>query len=241
MTEEKVRSAKAKLAIKIIIKEVSIMFGFFLIIAIVAFIACVSSIDSKDIKIEAKTVNKIVDQTETESREKLPEFHSTMSRMITGNETAKGDRCIELEITAKKKIKKEKKRKREKRRRKINNIRKHYSSSNVEIMAHLIYGEAGDQSDACQQAVGMVVINRVNDKSFKSTTVKGVIFSPGQYACTWDGNFDREPSEQAYKNARAVLSGNTIIDVPENVVYQSQFEQGSGVWKKIGTETFCRK
>ena len=46
---------------------------------------------------------------------------------------------------------------------------------------------------------------------------------------------------QAYKNAKAVLSGNTIIDVPEDIVYQAQFVQGSGVWKKLGTETFCRK
>lgn len=98
-----------------------------------------------------------------------------------------------------------------------------------------------DQDDKCQQAVGMVVINRANDTSFKQDTVKDVIFSPGQYACTKDGNFDKTPSKQAYKNAKAVLTGNTIIDVPEDVVYQAQFTQGSAVWKKLGTETFCRK
>ena len=108
-------------------------------------------------------------------------------------------------------------------------------------MAHLINGEAGDQSDKCQQAVGMVVVNRVNDNSFKCKTIKEAIYAPGQYACTKDGNFDKKPSKQAYKNAKAVLSGNTIIDVPEDVVYQAQFVQGSGVWRKLGTETFCRK
>ena len=115
------------------------------------------------------------------------------------------------------------------------------SAYNLELMAHLINGEAGNQSDECQQAVGMVVVNRVLDKSFKQDTIKDVIFSPGQYACTKDGNFDRTPSKQAYKNAKAVLTGNTIISVPKDVVYQSQFAQGSGVWRKIGTETFCRK
>ena len=68
-----------------------------------------------------------------------------------------------------------------------------------------------------------------------------MIFSPGQYACTEDGNFEKTPSKQAYKNAKAVLTGNTIIDVPEDVVYQSQFAQGSKIWKKIGTEIFCCK
>lgn len=113
-----------------------------------------------------------------------------------------------------------------------------YTEENVELLAHLINGEAGDQGDECQQAVGQVVVNRVKSKGFQNT-LKGVIFAHGQYSCTWDGNFNKTPSKAAYRNARAVLSGNTIIDVPESVVFQSQFRQGSGVWRKIGSETFC--
>lgn len=238
MTEEKVRSAK--LTMKIIIKELSILVGIFFVMIAIVSIECIRTIDSK---VEAKTMKqKIADQSKTESRKKssLPKFESTMSLMITGKETAKGDRAIELEKIAEKKARERKKREKEKRRR-LKNRTKHFSSSNLELMAHLIYGEAGDQSDECQQAVGMVVINRVNDSGFKCSTIREAIYSPGQYACTTDGNFDRTPSKQAYKNARAVLLGNTIIDVPKDVVYQSQFPQGSGIWRKIGTETFCRK
>lgn len=235
MTEEKERSAK--LAVKIIIKDLSILVGIFLIMIAIVSIACITSTDSEK-QIEAKTIKK-ADQSQTEGRKKsLPKkYESTMSRMITGKEIAKGDRAIELEKKmAEKKARERKKREKEKQKR-----RKYFSSSNLELMAHLINGEAGDQSDECQQAVGMVIINRINDSSFKCSTIREAIFSRGQYACVNDGNFDKAPSKQAYKNARAVLLGNTIIDVPKNVVFQSQFKQGSGIWRKIGTEIFCYK
>ncbi len=244
MTEEK--SQFTKLVIKIA-KNISIFFTVFFVSAITAAACVIFTKKSQPRNVEAASKVKIIQQcvnlTETESQEKTfpGKFESTMSRMISGKETAKGDRAVELEEIARKKAHERKKSAKEKRRRLINKHKKHYSSSNLELMAHLIYGEAGDQDDKCQQAVGMVVINRANDTSFKQDTVKDVIFSPGQYACTKDGNFDKTPSKQAYKNAKAVLTGNTIIDVPEDVVYQAQFTQGSAVWKKLGTETFCRK
>lgn len=110
------------------------------------------------------------------------------------------------------------------------------NSYELNLMSHLIYGEAGDQSDECQRAVGSVVLNRVKHERYPDT-IEEVIFQKGQYACTWDGNFKKEPSKQALKNARWLLSGN--ITLPDNVIYQSQFVQGDGVYKKIGTEIFC--
>ena len=246
MTEEKVRSAKQQ-ALSIMVKVISIFIGCFLVMTIITTAACISSVESKlpDDVVSAEdsyeTVQQEADQTETESREKsLPpkNYESTMSRMLTGKETAKGDRAVELERITIKKAREKKKREKENRRR-LKNI--NLSSSNLELMAHLIYGEAGDQGDECQQAVGMVVINRVNDKDFKCTTIKEAIFAPSQYACTTDGNFYRTPSKQAYRNAKAVLTGNMILNVPKDIVYQSQFSQGSKIWRKIGTETFCHK
>lgn len=217
MTEEKVRAA-----IKIIIKELSIILGSFLIIIVTASVACVVSTYSEK-KVEAKTQQqtKIVVQTETESQD-LSEHQSTMSRMITGKEIAKGDRAVELEKIARKKARK----------RKIA----------LNLMAHLINGEASDQNDACQQAVGRVVLNRIKDKDYPNT-IRGVIFQNRQYACTDKKNsgYYKEPSKKVWKNAKAVLSGNTIIDVPDNVVFQAQFLQGSGLYMKIGTEYFCYK
>lgn len=165
---------------------------------------------------------------ETESQEEAKKFQSSMELMITGKEVAKGDYEHKIQ-----KIKLNKRKEKERKRKEA-----HIKKKELEILAHLIEGEAGDQNDNCQQAVGQVVMNRVNSKGYPNS-IESVVFQKGQYACTWDGNYDRTPSKQAYRNAKAVLTGNVCIKVPENVVFQSQFKQGSGVWKKIGTETFC--
>lgn len=104
------------------------------------------------------------------------------------------------------------------------------------IIAHLLSGECQTLSWECQEAVASVILNRVEDPEFPSS-VKGVVFQRGQYACTWDGNYDRKPTERNWKVARYVLRYGSQI--PKNVIYQAQFKQGSGIWKKIDTETFC--
>ncbi len=241
-------------AVRIVIKDILIFFMIIAVMAVIVTTACVVSVENAPIK-KAKAYSfetieefaarnakkqKIKEKEENKKIvvEKIPPYHSTMCRMYQGKESTKGDYVVALEKKEARRIKRIRERKRrekEKRERE-----KYFSESNLELMAHLIYGEAGDQCDECQQAVGMVIINRINDKDFKCTTIREAIFAPSQYACTTDGNFYRTPSKQAYRNAKAVLTGNTIY-VPKNVVYQSQFRQGSGVWRKIGSETFCFK
>jgi hypothetical protein len=105
-------------------------------------------------------------------------------------------------------------------------------------MAHLIYAEAGSSwcSDELQLYVGSVVLNRVESDQFPNT-IRDVIYQDGQYACTWDGNFEKEPDERAWKNAEIVLVHGSQL--PDNVVYQAEFEQGSGVHCQIGNTYFC--
>ena len=59
-------------------------------------------------------------------------------------------------------------------------------------MAHLLYAEAGSSwcSDELQLYVGSVVLNRVESDQFPNT-IRDVIYQDGQYACTWDGNFEK--------------------------------------------------
>lgn len=112
----------------------------------------------------------------------------------------------------------------------------------VEMMSHLIYAEAGDQNDECQLSAGAVVLNRVKNDKYPNT-IEEVIFDEGQYACTWDGNFEKEPTQQARENAYWLLKNELCRApkevIPINVIYQSSFEQGSGVYKIIGTQYFC--
>ena len=116
--------------------------------------------------------------------------------------------------------------------------KKKYTKEELYLLSHLVFGEAGSDtcSDENQIAVASVVLNRVNSKAFPNT-IKGVIFQKGQYACTWDGNFKKIPNKRAIKNAKYVLEYGSQI--PKKVVYQSQFKQGSGLWRKIQTHYFC--
>lgn len=112
--------------------------------------------------------------------------------------------------------------------------------NDVYILAHVLNGEAGSNwcSDEMIYGVGSVVLNRVKDKRFPDT-IEGVVFQKGQYACTWDGNYDREPSQRCWDIAWDLYKNGTTW--PENVIFQAQFEQGTGVYKKIQNMYFCWK
>lgn len=109
-----------------------------------------------------------------------------------------------------------------------------YTKDELYLLSHLIQGEAGSDfiTDEHQQLVGRVVVNRVKSDKYPDT-LKEVIYQKGQYQCTTNGQFDKNPSKRAIKNAKLVLEGK--VDCPENVIYQAEFKQGSGVYKKIET------
>ena len=107
-----------------------------------------------------------------------------------------------------------------------------YTDDDLYRLSHLINGEAGSCSRDMMLSVGSVVLNRVADDRFPDT-IADVIFQAGQYSCTWDGNYDREPSAQAVEVAKELLENGPAID--ESVVWQAEFPQGSGVYDTIGS------
>lgn len=106
------------------------------------------------------------------------------------------------------------------------------------LLAHLINGEAGATwcSDTTRYYVGSVVLNRVNHAEFPDS-IESVIYQSGQYSCTWDGNFDLEPSDRCYEIARDLLENGSWL--PSDVVFQANFSQGSGVYDYIDGVYFC--
>lgn len=104
------------------------------------------------------------------------------------------------------------------------------------ILSHVITGEAEGCSRDMKLSVGSVVLNRVSDDRFPDTIAE-VVFQPGQYACTWDGNYYREPSQDTIEIAAELLEDGTAID--ESVVWQAEFPQGIGVYDIIGNMYFC--
>lgn len=105
-----------------------------------------------------------------------------------------------------------------------------------EILTRVLTGECQTGSWELQVAVGSVVLNRVAHSAYPDT-IEGVVFQKGQYACTWDGNYYRNPTARNWEVAEFLLRNGSQI--PANVVYQAQFRQGRGVWKKISSEIFC--
>lgn len=96
--------------------------------------------------------------------------------------------------------------------------------SKVYMLAHLIGGEAGSDwcTDELQMMVGSVVLNRIADDRFPND-MESVIFQPGQYSVTWNGSYEKEPTERTYANARYLLEHGPTI--PADVVWQANFPQ----------------
>lgn len=100
------------------------------------------------------------------------------------------------------------------------------NQDDLDVLAKLIWKEAGACPWEHQCAVGCVVLNRVHDERFPDT-VRDVVGQPGQYSTAYLSGFDGTPQD-CYDAAAAVLSGEYTI--PANVVWQANFVQGSGIW-----------
>ena len=111
-----------------------------------------------------------------------------------------------------------------------------YSKNDLYVLGHVIAGECNDCGWDMKISVGSVVLNRVADDRFPDT-IEEVVFQPGQYACTWDGNYYKEPNEETIEAAKYLLENGTQID--ESVVWQAEFVQGNGVYDIIGNMYFC--
>lgn len=116
-----------------------------------------------------------------------------------------------------------------------------YSEEDLYLLSHLICGEVNDCDWEMKIAVGSVVLNRVADPRFPSD-LYGVIYQNGQYSCTWDGNFNKEPNEETIDAAKYLLKNGSQL--PPDVIFQAEFVQGNGIYKSLlapngVTEYFC--
>ena len=112
-----------------------------------------------------------------------------------------------------------------------------YSQDNVWYLSHVIAAEAGADwtSDEAVFYVGSVVLNRVESSVFPNS-IKEVVLQPGQYA-TVPYLSRYEPSERVMEITYDLLNGGSVL--PENVLYQANFRQGSGVYDVQNSMYFC--
>lgn len=109
-------------------------------------------------------------------------------------------------------------------------------STNIWWLSCALYHECRVLDDEAQIAVASVIMNRVKSDKFPNTIFE-VIVQPGQYAFVNDEIICGEPDERTIKNAEYVYWNGSQI--PENVLFQAEFIQGSGVWKQIDNQYFC--
>ena len=125
-----------------------------------------------------------------------------------------------------------------------------FTAEELSLLALVIYQEAGGDScsDQTRRMVGEVALNRVADDRFPDT-LEGVLTQRSQYGkLHWTGLVWPErashPGEEhavlrAYECATAVLMGEERL-LPEDVIFQAEFVQGSEVVAYSDGFYFCR-
>ena len=80
------------------------------------------------------------------------------------------------------------------------------SSSDLELLARVVYGEARGEEYIGQVAVAAVVLNRVASPSFPGT-IAGVVYQAGAFDCVADGQINLSPDDTARRAAQDALNG----------------------------------
>lgn len=100
------------------------------------------------------------------------------------------------------------------------------------LMSRMVNAEGGGCSREEQACIANVAENRVASPDFKQNTLYDIIYAPGpQYACVPNGAINKIPTPTVEKNMEDYLRGRIETGMPDNVVYQAKFKQGSGIWK----------
>lgn len=117
------------------------------------------------------------------------------------------------------------------------------SSSNIELLARAVYGEARGEPYAGQVAVAAVILNRVEDSRFPKT-ISGVVYQSGAFDVVSDGQINLTPNSTAYQAARDALNG---WDPTYGCLYYYNPKTATNAWIKqlpisvtIGSHVFCK-
>ncbi len=117
------------------------------------------------------------------------------------------------------------------------------NSSNVNLLARLIYGESRGEPYTGQVAVGAVVMNRVKSSSFPNS-ISGVIYQSGAFDAVSDGQINLTPDTNAKKAAQDAING---WDPSYGAIYYFNPATATNkwIWSRpmtitIGKHRFCK-
>ena len=117
------------------------------------------------------------------------------------------------------------------------------NSSNVNLLAKAIYGEARGEPYTGQVAVGAVIMNRVKNSKFPNT-IAGVIYQNGAFDAVSDGQINLTPDANAKKAAQDALNGwdQSYGDI---YYFNPSTATNKWIWSRpmtvtIGKHRFCK-
>ncbi len=117
------------------------------------------------------------------------------------------------------------------------------NSSDLNLLARLVYGEARGEPYTGQVAVAAVVLNRVKSSSFPNT-IAGVIYQSGAFDVVSDGQINLTPNSTAKKAAQDALNG---WDPTYGAIYYFNPSTATNKWiwsrpmtVTIGNHRFCK-
>ena len=119
------------------------------------------------------------------------------------------------------------------------------STSDLQLMARAINGEARGEPYEGQVAVGAVILNRVSHASFPNT-IAGVIYEKGAFTAVADGqiNVPIKEGSTVLKAAQDAMNG---WDPTNGCIYYFNPDTATNKWiwsrplvKKIGKHRFCK-
>ena len=120
-----------------------------------------------------------------------------------------------------------------------------YSSSDRQLLARAVNGEARGEPYEGQVAVAAVILNRVRHSSFPNT-ISGVIYQPGAFTAVADGQINVPISEGStvYKACSDAING---WDPSGGAIYYFNPDTATNSWiwsrpliVKIGKHRFCK-
>ncbi len=119
------------------------------------------------------------------------------------------------------------------------------SSSDTQLLARAVNGEARGEPYEGQVAVAAVILNRVKHSSFPNT-ISGVIYQPGAFTAVSDGQINVPISENStvYKACKDAMNG---WDPTSGAIYYFNPDTATNSWiwsrpliVQIGKHRFCR-
>lgn len=109
------------------------------------------------------------------------------------------------------------------------------TASDKDLLAKVLFLEAGNQSVTGQRAVVEVVFNRMLDDRFPDT-LEGVIYAENQFS-TVKRLHRANPTKVQYEVIEMVLSESTPV-LPDNVIYFATTPANGTFYDKIGGHCF---